>query len=283
MNWQAIGALSAVFKKHPAFEAALLRHTEGILELRSRIRHTSKLFGKEERCRSFNIYGILAAEADQAGRKEVALADFLEGAHRADVSDRTAKTVASLISYYGFADQTVDVADRRRRVLVPKERTWTYMTDWAAPTFDALDLLGQTFEGDGRRAARDTFASAKEDYISASQAFFGGNAPFTRVFAYLEGGSLLCMSAVAAALRGQPALSLGEAAERFAISKAQLSRVVAEGRACGLFTSATKATPSEALIGQYAETIAVVLAFLSHHRDLGTRRWSAEADQAAAA
>ncbi len=283
MGWQTVATLSTVLRRHPAFDAALIRHTDGILDMRSRIRNTSKLFGKEERCRSYNIYAILAAEADRDGHNAIALADFLEAARLAEVSDRTAKTVASLLPYFGFADQTVDHADRRRRLLVPRQRTWTYMTEWSAPTFEALEILGQSFEGDRRAVVRDAFASAKSDYISGSLSFFGADPQFTRIFAYLEGGSLLCMAAVAAALNGTPTLSLGEASERFAISKAQLSRVVAEGRACGLFTSAAKVTPSEAMIRQYSDTVSIVLAFIMHHRDAAARRLGIGQDQAAAA
>lgn len=284
MNLPAVLARRAELQAHPGFRHAVHAHTDGILRVRHDLRHVCKMLAKEERYRAFTIFVMLAAKADLDGRRTVAYRDFYETCtEAAGISDRTAKTVASLLVHFRFALSAQDGDDRRRRSLVPTGRTLDYCQYWGRPAYDALALAGRPFgAGDLRVEMQATFASALPDYCAAGLAFFTGDADFERVFAAIEGGSLVCMSALSAAMNETAAPSRSEIAELFGISRAQVSRVIAEGRAAGLFTPDAKVTPSRRLNQLYLECEATVLAFIDVHREHGRRYAGAQAGRARA-
>lgn len=276
MVWAAVLERRSCLLRHDRFVDAVRQHTDGVLRVRESIRDASKMLAKEERYRAFTIFTAMAAEAllESGGEGAVPFRVFYETCTaRARLSDRSAKTVAALLVHYRFANARDDPGDRRRKLLVPTARMTDYILSWSIPAYEALDTLDRPGGvGTLEEQVLRTFASARDSYAKAGPAFFGDNPDFTRVFGLMEGGSVVCMSALSASFAARPGPTRTEIATRFALSRAQVSQVIAEGRAAGLFTASAAVEPSPALTTIYLECEATVLAFIDIHRERATRQ-----------
>lgn len=278
MVWAAVLERRVQLRRHARYREAAHQHTNGVLSVRESIRDASKMLSKEERYRAFTIFASLSARTILEGHPAVPFRLFYETCvDLGKLSDRSAKTVGGLLVHYRFASARVDPADGRRKLLVPGERMSSYIQAWSAPAYRALETLGRPHGfGDRDEEVLATFAFACEDYARAGLAFFGDDSDFARIFGLMEGGSLVCMSALSALFDDRQAPSRAEIAGRFSLSKAQVSQVIAAGRAAGFFSTAARIEPSEALVSIYLDCEATVLAFIDLQRERAIAELSAQ-------
>lgn len=266
-------AFEARFRRHGRLEEAVERYTTAILEVREEASYAFKLLAKEERYRGFMIFATLSTlDTERVGLPNSVFSGFCE--ETAGISKRTAQTVLQLLVLYGFADLRTDPSDRRTRFYRATPRLARFLRDWIEASLVALRLLDLP----AAKAATPAelmpalTISGGTAYAQDGYSFFPDPA-FRRLFAEIEGGSLVVMAVMARAREGRPGPTRGELARRFHMSRAQVTRIVAVGRETHLFGAgdAGRPTVTARLRETYLDCILKALAFLAFHYENGLR------------
>ncbi|MET3900041.1 DNA-binding MarR family transcriptional regulator [Devosia sp. UYZn731] len=263
--------LAHTLKALPNFEGAVKRYTKDIVAFREAGRSYGKLIANEDRFRVINFFFPLWAESlVRGGNGALTYGELYEVCRRGEVTPRVLKSTLALAVHLGFLTRTPNPSDRRSWHYAPTDRMLRFPHQWMVPATVALDTL---------MPGLSLTAHLKSDprllihfFRSAGREFDSGLQPqrlvprFMHFSGHKEGGTLLAMSLLVAEMDGLPFPSRAEVAERFGLTKSQVTQLVATGVEMGFLSIRNGTThPTDALREGHSEWVAVALAFLQHH------------------
>lgn len=232
-------------RRHPAFDAAVLRYTESMIRFRiTGPRHFTKLLAHDTRYRivvlicSLHLHG--RARGDDAG---VTAPCLLAALNRTLSGSRSIlRTTLQMMLKIGLVAETPDPTDRRVRRYVPTDTLMAMNRAWFAVAFDCLDLVWPEARLPARFAADDTLFRRVNlnigDALLAGETLTG-RMPELRCFFSREFGWPFLYQLVQCALSGAPAPSLNTVARTFSAPRAQIAAIRAEARQLGYVVDST--------------------------------------------
>lgn len=258
-------------KALPSFESAVKRYTRDMVAFREAARPYGKLIANEDRFRVVNFFFPLWAESlASGGSGALTYGELYEVCRRGEVTSRVLKNTLALAVHLGFLTRAPNPSDRRSRLYAPTELMVRFPYQWMVPATVAIDMLipGPSLT----ERIQSDFRLLIHFFRSAGREFDAGLQParlvprFMQFSGHKEGATLLAMSLLAAEMAELPYPTRSEVAEQFALTKSQVSQLVATGVEMGFFAITEGVThPTDALREGHADWVAVALAFLNHH------------------
>lgn len=255
---------------HPAFETAVRTYTAGLVRFRESSRLINKLSAHEVRFRAVGYLLHLGAVSRVGGGDGSVRYGQLAELCAGEVSPRVLKTMLALMRLAGFVESRRDAADRRITLYRPTDRMLGFARTWFRHAAEALDEVDPQL----RRAERLTsdrrfldrlLVDAGSDHAAAPPAerlpefiaFFGGR----------EGAAAVVARLALSEMGGAAIASRAALARQFALSKAQVNEVIADGVRRDFLELTDGAMPAltDRFRALYRRWIAIELAFYARH------------------
>ncbi len=167
---------------------------------------------------------------------------------RKEISPRVLKTVLALLSLTGFVETRRSDTDRRLKFYRPTARMLAYAKQRIALALEALDIAQPEIRRmqmlqDNPDLIRQVLASADAS-ISAARPLADRMPDFMSFFGGREGAAPIVYTIMLADIDDTVPPSRAEMARRYALSKSQVSNVIAQGEALGYFALDAAGAPS---------------------------------------
>lgn len=264
---------AALLRARPGFSQAVRAYTASLVRFRGSLQLANKLLAQETRFRTLRLLLYLDADHERYGPNGGATYGRLLElcTRRKEISPRVLKTVLALLSLTGFVETRRSDTDRRLKFYRPTARMLAYARQRIALALEALDIAQPEIRRmqmlqDNPDLIRQVLASAGREHIRGApladrmpdfMSFFGGR----------EGAAPIVYTIMLADIDDTVPPSRAEMARRYALSKSQVSNVIAQGEALGYFALDAAGAPSATphLRDHFARWISIDLAFHARH------------------
>ena len=257
----------------PAFPRAVREYTVGLARFRESPRLANKLISYDTRWRVVGYLLYLAADRELFGPEGGAtygrMLDICT--RRREVSPRVLKTMLALLKFTGFVETVRSDADRRSKIYRPTARMDQFVNLWLSYAVSALEIL----EPDMQRTPmlREDPGFPDRFLVSGGRDHLANTPPadrmpeFMALYGARDGAGAAVLSVMLADIDGTPVPSRAAIANRFGLSKTQVSNVLTVGEAKGFFTLDGAGVPAatQRLRDNYASWISIELAFYARH------------------
>lgn len=255
----------------PDFPGVRKNYIRELSAYREASRPVAKLIANEDRYRALNFFFFLWAEhLGTGGTGAITYGELFEICRRGEVTPRVLKTMLAIAEFSGFVIRSRNPADGRSWLYAPTPAMIAFPQHWLMPAANALDTLLPGCDRSTR--LREDPGVLVHFYRSGGREFAAGVQPMTiqpefmTFFGVKEGGAVFTMALLIAEMDGERPPSRTEIAQRYGLTKSQVTKLVVYGEEIGLLTVADGiATPTDALRHNHAEWVALSLAFLDHH------------------